>query len=98
MANGRGGEWTVVDFERTATDVPMETFRASLTDPRHIRDTAALVLQLKARGNQLGEPKSAKVADGLYELRGFQVRIFYTFLPGRVIVLLYGVIKKQDKL
>jgi hypothetical protein len=34
----------------------------------------------------------------LFELRGHQVRIFYCFLPGRVIVLLDGIIKNQDKI
>jgi hypothetical protein len=33
---------------------------------------------------------------GLFELRGHQVRIFYMFRPGRRIVLLDGIIKKQD--
>ena len=36
------------------------------------------------------------VGEGLFELRGKQVRIFYTFLPKRVIVLLDGTIKKPD--
>lgn len=85
-----------MDFERAPGDVPMQAFRASLVNPRDIKDAAALALALKARGNMLGEPKSAKVADRLYEARGHQVRIFYTFLPGRVMVLLYGVMKNSS--
>lgn len=36
--------------------------------------------------------------DNLFELRGHQVRIFYMFLPGRVIVMLDGIVKKQDEI
>jgi hypothetical protein len=38
------------------------------------------------------------VETGLFELRGHQVRIFYMFLPGRRVVLLDGMIKKQDEI
>lgn len=31
-------------------------------------------------------------------MRGHQIRMFYMFQPGRQIILLDGVIKKQDKL
>lgn len=34
----------------------------------------------------------------LWELRGHQVRIFYTFRPGRRIVGLDGITKKQDEI
>jgi hypothetical protein len=36
------------------------------------------------------------LGDGLFELRGKHVRIFYMFLQRRVIVLLAGEIKKRD--
>ena len=35
---------------------------------------------------------------GLWELRRYQVRIFYVFRPGRRLVLLDGIVKKQDKI
>ena len=40
--------------------------------------------------------QSGALGDGLFELRGKQVRIFYVFLPGRSIMLLDGEIKKRD--
>jgi len=43
-----------------------------------------------------GNDKVEALGDGLFELRGKQVRLFYAFLPGRVIVLLDGEIKKRD--
>ena len=36
------------------------------------------------------------LGEGLFELRGKQIRIFYMFLPNRVAVLLDGEIKKRD--
>ena len=38
------------------------------------------------------------LGEGLYELRGNQVRIFYMFRPGRKVVILDGIVKKQDKI
>ena len=75
----------------------MQTFMAGLND-RNRADAAALIKLVEARGNQLREPHSKQIEPGLLELRRYQVRIFYTFRPGRRIVLLDGVVKKQDKL
>jgi len=61
------------------------------------RDAAALIKVLRIRGNELREPQSKALGDGLFELRGRQVRIFYVFRPGRRIVLLDGFIKKRSK-
>ena len=63
-----------------------------------IEEAAALLLQLRARGNTLREPRSKALGEGLYELRGQQVRIFYMFRPGRRITLLDGMVKKQDRI
>ena len=50
-------------------------------------------------GNRLRGPHSKALGNGLYELRGKQVRIFYVFGPGRrVITLLNGIIKKRDRI
>jgi hypothetical protein len=77
----------------------MRTFLDGLSG-RNTEEAAALLVQVRARGNELREPRSKKVegVDDLFELRGHQVRMFYTFRPGRVIVLLDGVIKKQDRI
>jgi len=39
--------------------------------------------------------KSGILGEGLFELRGKQIRIFYMFLPGRRVVLLDGEIKER---
>jgi len=46
--------------------------------------------------NALREPASKALGQGLFELRGRTsgVRIFYTFKPGHVILLLEGLVKK----
>ena len=67
-----------------------------LTGDAKTEAIAALKL-VAERGNTLREPVSKALSEGLFELRGRTsgVRIFYTFKPGRVIVLLDGVIKKR---
>jgi hypothetical protein len=60
------------------------------------RDEAFALLKLLAeRRNTLGVPHSKTLGGGLLELRGRQVRLFYTFHPGRCITLLDGMIKKR---
>ena len=89
--------WQVEEYERGRGDVPVRAFLVSLDD-WHANQAAALLLKLAARGNQLRPPDSQHVAENLFELRGHQVRIFYMFLPGRRIVLLDGILKKQDRI
>ena len=89
--------WTVVEFERVRGEYPVLIFLGEL-DGRNANDAVVLLEQLAARGNMLREPRSAPVDRNLFELRGHQVRIFYCFCPGHVIVLLDGTIKKQDKI
>jgi hypothetical protein len=96
MAMGRD-EWQVEEYERSREDVPVRTFVAGL-EGRNANQAAALLLKLAARGNHLRPPDSQQVAENLFELRGHQVRIFYMFLPGRRVVLLDGIIKKQDRI
>lgn len=42
------------------------------------------------------EPRSKSLEDGLFELRGTRVRIYYGFLPGRRAVLVGGYVKKRN--
>ena len=51
---------------------------------------------LHERGNSLRRPQSGALGEGLFELRGKEVRIFYMFLPNRVAVLLDGEVKKRN--
>lgn len=58
-------------------------------------EAIALLKLLRERGNQLGMPHAKPLGSGLFELRGHQVRVFYTFRPGRRITLLDGMVKKR---
>lgn len=77
---------------------PVREFIESLTDQDQV-DALALVKLIEERGNRLREPQSKALGKGLYELRRNQVRIFYMFGPGRrVVTLLSGIVKKQDRI
>jgi len=77
--------------------VPARAFLESLQG-RPREQALALIELLERRGNLLREPHSKQVEAGLFELRSHRVRIFYTFRPGRRIVLLDGMIKKRDEI
>jgi hypothetical protein len=89
--------WTVADYLASNGETPIVTFLTGL-DGRNKQQAAALLALLRDRGNALRPPQSKMVETGLFELRGHQVRIFYVFRPGRRIVLLDGLVKKQDEI
>jgi phage-related protein len=68
------------------------------SDSRDYSDAVALLEMLTAHGNQIATTRSKALGDGLFELRGKQVRIFYIFRPGRRIVVLEGMVKKRTKI
>jgi len=97
MAQAAGG-WIIDEYTKADGESPFQTFFHGLTEQRR-DDATALLLALREHGNMLRPPRSKKVEDNLFELRGYhQVRIFYLFLPGRRIVVLDGIIKKTDKI
>lgn len=100
MAGGSGStEWRAIEYERVRGESPIRTYLARL-EGRNANEAAALLAKLQARGNQMRPPDSKIVTgqENLFELRGHQVRIFYMFLPGRRIVLLDGIVKKQERI
>jgi phage-related protein len=78
-------------------DEPMRRFMESLGDRNRV-DAAMLIKLVEERGNLLREPHSKQIEPGLMELRRYQVRIFYVFRPGRRVVLIHGMVKKQDRI
>jgi phage-related protein len=91
-----GERWTVGRYLTPAGEAPVTAFLDSLTGVN--RDQAfALLGLLEQLGNAIRPPRSKQVEPGIWELRGHQVRLFYTFRPGRRIVLLDGMIKKTDE-
>ncbi len=75
--------------------VRVQSFITALTDVRAHDEANALIRLLGVQGNRLREPRSKSLGNGLFELRGKQVRIFYTFRSGQRIVLLDGMLKKR---
>lgn len=95
----RGGEtpWVIGEYVLASGHCPIRDFLASLSG-RHQEEAVALLALLRERGATLRPPHSKLVETGLFELRGHQVRIFYTFRPARRIVVLDGMIKKRDEI
>jgi len=78
-------------------DQSVESFIQALEKPT-IAKVLHVIDLLEKFGHQLGLPHSKKIGAGLFELRiqGRQeIRIFYTFQKGN-IVMLYGFIKKSQ--
>lgn len=90
-------KWQVEEYTTPNGDKPVLVFLQGL-EGKHKRQAVALIQLLEERGNSLRPPQSKMVETGLFELRGHQVRIFYAYLPGQRIVLLDGIVKKQDEI
>ena len=88
-------DWTVDEHKTAGGQSHFAEFVAGLTDAKDIKDAAVLIGALRALGNQLREPRSKSLNNGLFELRGTSVRIYYGFLPGRRVVLVGGYVKKR---
>jgi hypothetical protein len=90
-----GPRWTIDAYETDGGEAPAWSFIRRL-EGRDKVEAIALVKLLEEQGSLLRRPQSGALGDGLFELRGKQVRLFYVFLPGRLIVLLDGEIKRRD--
>jgi phage-related protein len=96
MANGT--MWTVEWYVMRDGRVPMRIYLDGLPEADRKR-AFALLTMVQSRGSQLWEPHSKQVEPGLMELRGTggsQVRIFYIFRPGHRVIVIDGILKKQD--
>jgi hypothetical protein len=89
------GPWVIDVFRTEQGEALVQAFIAALAG-RDRDEAVALVRLLEEQGNALRRPQSGILKEGLFELRGKQIRIFYMFLPGRRVVLLDGEIKKRD--
>jgi hypothetical protein len=69
-------DWTVDEHKTAGGQSHFAEFIAGLTDAKDIKDAAVLTGALRALGNQLREPRSKSLDDGLVELRGTRVRIY----------------------
>src|ERR1700730_605035 len=88
-------DWSVDEHRTARGQSHFAEFVASLADAKDVKDAAVLTGALRALGNQLREPRSKSLDDGLFERRGTRVRIYDGFLPGRRAVLVGGYVKKR---
>lgn len=81
-------------------EVPVEAFLLSL-DKKMRAKLTWLIAILQEYGNQLREPYSKPLGDGIFELRGKVgsdiSRVLYFFYHNGVIILTNGFIKKTRK-
>ena len=89
--------WQVDFYAKLDGTKPVQVFLDSL-EGKQKREALTLISLIGERGNQLAGRQSKLVETGLFELKHHQVRIFYVFRPGRRVVLLDGIIKKQDEI
>ena len=93
----RKATWTLEEYAAPNGEKPVLRFILGL-EGRNKTETAALLQLLRERGNALRPPHSKALGRGLFELRGHEVRIFYMYRPEHRIMLLDGVVKKQDEI
>ncbi|MBQ6554654.1 MAG: type II toxin-antitoxin system RelE/ParE family toxin, partial [Firmicutes bacterium] len=87
-------------YEDKNGNYPAEEFILSL-EPKMRAKVAHTLLLLEQEGNNLREPYSKYLEDGIFELRvksGSNIsRVFYFFIINKTIVLTNGFIKKTNK-
>ncbi len=93
-------EFTVVAYEKENGEVPVENFLNSL-DTKMRAKMFGMIGLLQEKGNQLREPYSKHLDDGIFELRckvGSNItRVLYFFYYEGQIVLTNGFAKKTQK-
>lgn len=94
MTNEAATGWQLEEYATSRGELVIQSFLAELT-PADREEALTLLNAVRTQGNTLRRPASGFLGDGLFELRGTQVRIFYCFRPGRRIVLLDGFVKKR---
>jgi len=83
------GPWRIERLVLDTGESPVQTFLEGLTGEDRV-DGLALIKLLAESGNALRMPPSKPLGQGLFELRGRQVQIFYAFQHGHRAVLLDG--------
>ena len=93
-------KFEVIFYEKENGDCPVEDFLLSL-DMKMKAKMVGLLELLEEYGNQLREPYSKHLDDGIFEIRAKQgnniSRTLYFFTFGRKIILTNGFVKKTQK-
>lgn len=87
-------------FKKVDGSCPAEEFIDSLNDKMRAK-VFRLIMLLEQNGNELREPYSKPLEDGIFELRAKQgtdiTRVLYFFVIGRKIIMTNGFAKKTQK-
>ena len=93
-------DFVVVAYEKRNGEVPVEDFLDSLDSKMRVK-MYGMISILQEKGNQLREPYSKHLDDGIFELRckvGSNItRVLYFFYYEGQIVLTNGFVKKTQK-
>ena len=93
-------EFIVIAYEKENGEVPVEDFLNSL-DVKMRAKMFGMIGLLQEKGNQLREPYSKHLDDGIFELRckvGSNItRVLYFFYYEGQIILTNGFVKKTQK-
>lgn len=87
-------------FEKSDGSFPVEDFILS-QDLKMQAKLFRMLELLELKGNELREPYSKFLEDGIYEIRAKHgsdiTRVLYFFISGRTIILTNGFVKKTQK-
>lgn len=93
-------EFEVIFYEKENGDCPVEEFLSSL-DVKMRAKMVGLLELLEEKGNQLREPYSKSISDGIFKIRckvGNNItRVLYFFYFEGKIILTNGFVKKTQK-
>lgn len=93
-------KFTVEYFEKADGTYPAEEFILA-QDIKMRAKLIRLLTLLESEGNNLREPYSKNIGDGIYEIRAVQgsniTRVLYFFVVGHKIILTNGFVKKTNK-
>jgi phage-related protein len=98
--NGGGIVFLVEYYQEENGTYPAEEFICSLDKKMRAR-IGMIICLLESYGNEVREPYSRHLVDGIFEIRAVQssniVRVLYFFYHGKRIVLTNGFVKKTQK-
>ncbi len=93
-------DFKVIFYEKADGTIPVREFLDGLNVKMEAKLARAIAI-LSEKGNELREPTSKPLSDGIFELRaqvGTDIsRVLYFFVVNRKIVLTHGFIKKTEK-
>ena len=93
-------KFQVVFYEKENGDCPMIEFLDSLDVKKRAKVLRTIEI-LENNGNDLREPYSKLIGEGIFELRVKQgsdiMRVLYFFYVGRKIIITHGFVKKTQK-